>query len=111
MLVDWPGDCSVIPIVDGHAQPLCARWSAEDLAATAGLVDAGERALKALLARPGLVLLDEAKWPAAVEASAFADVDTPDDLDRLGLCWEPDALDAGRPLTGSGSGSGTSIRA
>ncbi len=85
MLADWPGDCSVVPVVSGRPQPLCARWSADDLAAVDELVTAGERSLKALLARPELVLVDKGGWPPGVEPSAFADVDTPDDLDRLGL--------------------------
>jgi molybdopterin-guanine dinucleotide biosynthesis protein A len=96
MLAGWPGDCSVVPVVAGWPQPLCARWSAADLASVAGLVDAGERSMKALLARPGLVRLDEWSWPAEVTASAFADVDTPADLDRLGLSWQPDAANVGR---------------
>ena len=94
-LANWPGDGSVVPVLDGNPQPLCARWSAEDLAATAGLVDVGRRAVKALLERPGVTLLDEASWPEDMEATAFTDVDTPHDLDRLGLPWRP-----GPPITG-----------
>jgi molybdopterin-guanine dinucleotide biosynthesis protein A len=95
MLADWPGECSAVPVVAGWPQPLCARWSSADLAAATELVDAGERSMKPLLARSRLVLLDEATWPAEVVASAFADVDTPADLDRLGLSWRPGTHSAG----------------
>lgn len=89
MLAGWPGDCSVVPVVDGHPQLLCARWSAAALRAACELVEAGERSMRALLARPDVVLVDEAEWPSNVRAEAFADFDTPDDLRRLGLRWEP----------------------
>lgn len=89
LLAGWPGGRSVVPIVDGYPQPLCARWSAEDLAVAGDLVDAGERSMRTLLARPGVVLVDEAAWSSTVDADAFADVDSPADLERLGLRWRP----------------------
>ncbi|HET6809541.1 MAG TPA: NTP transferase domain-containing protein, partial [Acidimicrobiales bacterium] len=33
LLAGWPGPASVVPVVAGRDQPLCARWSAADLAA------------------------------------------------------------------------------
>jgi molybdopterin-guanine dinucleotide biosynthesis protein A len=86
-LVCWPGEGSVVPLVDGRPQPLCARWSAPDLDAVEGLIDAGERAMRALLARPGIRVVEDEEWPEGLTARALADVDTPADLDRLGLCW------------------------
>lgn len=88
MLASWPSGASVVPVVAGRPQTLCARWSASALVEAVALVATGERSLRALLARPGpdgVVLLDDQAWPAGVSASAFADVDTPNDLARLGL--------------------------
>ncbi len=83
-LAERPGANSVVPTVDGRPQPLCARWSAEDLLAAADYAAAGERAVRALAfdpaERPG-----EAEWSAVATARTFADVDTPEDLARLGI--------------------------
>jgi len=84
-LASWPGSHSVVPVVEGQAQTLCARWSVTDLAAVAALVVSGRRAMSALLERPGVELVDEIRWPGGLDRRAFADVDTPDDLQRLGL--------------------------
>jgi molybdenum cofactor guanylyltransferase len=86
-LAEWPGTGSVVPVVDGRPQPLCARWSAADLASAAELVDSGLRSMRALLARPGVLLADQATWPG-LDPEVFSDVDTPGDLDRLGLRWQ-----------------------
>ncbi|MDA8266807.1 MAG: molybdenum cofactor guanylyltransferase [Actinomycetota bacterium] len=87
LLASHPGTGSVVPVVDGHAQPLCARWSAVDLVAGRDALDRGERSMRPLLDQPGVVLLDEAAWRSIADADAFADADTPADLDRLGLVW------------------------
>lgn len=100
MLVRWPGEGSVVPVVEGQPQPLCARWSARDLAAGTELIRAGKRAMRALLDQPGVVFADETTWPHAVERKAFWDVDAPADLDRLGLAWSAAGHD-----TGAGTGS------
>jgi molybdopterin-guanine dinucleotide biosynthesis protein A len=90
-LAQWPGEGSVVPVVGGHPQPLCARWSAEDLAASIELARSGKRSMRVLLERPGIVFLDTADWPRGVDPAVFADADTPADLDRLGLRWCPAA--------------------
>jgi molybdopterin-guanine dinucleotide biosynthesis protein A len=98
-LVQWPGSRSVVPIIERRPQPLCARWSAEDLAAAADMVEAGMRSMHSLLDRPGVMLVDENRWPGDVDRAAFADVDTPSDLEGIGLAWEipgPSAGTAGR---------------
>lgn len=92
LLATWPGDRSVLPIVAGRAQPLCARWSRSDLVAASGLVAAGERSLRLLPSRSDAVLLTEAAWATVVAARAFADVDSPDDLAQLGLEWHAGAI-------------------
>jgi molybdopterin-guanine dinucleotide biosynthesis protein A len=85
MLAGWPGDRSVVPIVDGHPQLLCARWSSEDLRRAGALVGAGERAVRALFDQAAPEVLDEDRWPDGVSAAAFADVDGAADLERLGV--------------------------
>jgi hypothetical protein len=41
--------------------------------------------MQRLLSRPGVVMVDESKWPDGVDSRAFSDIDTPDDLERFGL--------------------------
>lgn len=84
-LCAWPGGGSVVPVVVGHAQPLCARWSPADLMAGELLVEAGERSMKALLTRPGITFPREREWAMPDVSRAFADVDSPADLKSLGL--------------------------
>ncbi len=84
-LARWPGVGSVVPVVETYPQPLCARWAAPDLMAAGDLVSAGKRSMKALLGRPGVVFVDEKGWPEGVSARDFADLDTPQDMARLGL--------------------------
>lgn len=83
LLVGWPGDASVVPVVHGHTQPLCARWSAGDLDAAAVLVEKGVRSMRALLGHSDPVMLDESLWSGVVGAATFADVDVPSDLVAL----------------------------
>lgn len=101
-LARWPGNHSVVPVVEGRSQPLCARWSATDLSAVATLVAAGRRAMSALLERPEVEFVDQNRWPGGLDGRAFADVDTPEDLERLGLprfASMPRARGAGTPDT------------
>lgn len=85
-LARFPGSGSVVPFVDGRAQPLCARYSARALEAAARLGAAGERSMKALLeALEDLQWAGPRMWGAVASAEAFADVDTPEDAERLGL--------------------------
>ncbi|MHB1487768.1 MAG: molybdenum cofactor guanylyltransferase [Acidimicrobiales bacterium] len=96
-LAQWPGDHSVVPVVDGRPQPLCARWSEASLASAAAHVANGERSLHPLLAgrfapgpEPGsadapasVEFLHEDSWSQVADARCFEDFDTPADLDRL----------------------------
>jgi len=112
-LAGYPSEQSVVPVADGYPQPLCARWSAEDLELVHRLVARGERSMKALLAASALELLEEGRLAelaelemraAGKEISApaprlpagpagaghlLADVDTPEDLLRFGLASGP----------------------
>ena len=85
LLAAWPEPASVVPIVSGRPQPLCARWSQEDLGAARPLLQAGERSMRVLLRRPGIVFLDEGHWPRSKQRRVFADFDTPADLTEMGL--------------------------
>jgi molybdopterin-guanine dinucleotide biosynthesis protein A len=85
MLRDWPGEASVVPVVEGRAQPLLARWSQAALEEARRALVRGERALRTLVESDNVELVEEATWPAGVDASVFADIDTPEDLERLGL--------------------------
>ena len=84
VLAGWPGRGSAVPMVGGRLQPLCARWSASDLALAKELVEAGERSMRSLLGAASVEVLDESNWSGRAHR-LFADADTPEDLHRLGV--------------------------
>jgi len=86
-LADAPPADAVVPRVEGHVQPLCARYSPAALARAGEILAAGERSMRALLAAlgPGVRWFDEPDWSAVATARSFADVDTPEDAHRFGL--------------------------
>jgi molybdopterin-guanine dinucleotide biosynthesis protein A len=73
---------SVVPVIGDHAQPLCARWSAEDLERAVVLCRHGERKVRAALG-PATVYLGPASFAPGISAENFSDADTPEDLERL----------------------------
>jgi molybdopterin-guanine dinucleotide biosynthesis protein A len=79
-LAQHPSRGSVVPVVRGRPQPLCARWSAAALTRAAELVGAGERAMRSLLSAADVTLLAAADWSAHAPAEAFTDLDTEADL-------------------------------
>lgn len=83
---DAPG--SVVPVVDGRLQPLCARWSGADLDAAGDHYSRGERSLRFLTSSAAVALLDESCWGVHASRATFSDVDTPEDARRLGLLGE-----------------------
>lgn len=83
LLADHPGAGTVIPEVAGRRQVLCARYGPDARAAAPGLLAAGERSLRALLDRTGYEVLGEGDWAPVVDAAAFGDLDTPEDLERF----------------------------
>jgi len=85
LLVEWESSRSVVPVVDGRDQPLCARWSRNDLAEARELLSRGERSLRHMSRRADVDYLDESTWGRVATWREFADVDTPEDLRRLGL--------------------------
>jgi molybdopterin-guanine dinucleotide biosynthesis protein A len=75
---------SVVPLVDGRPQPLCARWASVDLDRAVVLVAEGRRALRDLLAAATPLLVD----PCVAEGPGdgpFADADTPAAARHLGV--------------------------
>jgi molybdopterin-guanine dinucleotide biosynthesis protein A len=85
-LRDFPGPDSVVPFVAGQPQPLCARYSAEALERAPEAVARGEDSVRRFLASlPGVQWVGPRMWGAIADERTFADVDTPEDLDRLGL--------------------------
>jgi len=80
---DAPG--SLVPMVEGHYQPLCARWARQDLDAAVIRRREGERSLRFLLTQPRVTLLEEPGWRHVASVDTFADVDTPDEAKRWGL--------------------------
>jgi molybdopterin-guanine dinucleotide biosynthesis protein A len=83
-LAGFPGRGSVVPFVEGRAQPLCARYSPAALATAGRLVEAGERAMRSLLEATGdLQWAGPRMWGEIAVAEAFLDLDTAEDLARL----------------------------
>ena len=79
-IVAWlcghPSSDSVVPIVVGVAQVLCARYSADALASATQLVGEGARSMHALL---DVTVVHEAgaeEWRSVAVAAAFSDVDS-----------------------------------
>jgi molybdopterin-guanine dinucleotide biosynthesis protein A len=89
-LAEVPTGSTVIPVVDGRAQPLCARWSAADLDRLVELFDSGYRAFKTMYDTLDIAFVDDRGWSAAASARTFTDTDAPEDLERLGNTWEVD---------------------
>jgi molybdopterin-guanine dinucleotide biosynthesis protein A len=92
------GDVSILPVIDGVEQPLCARWSAADLDAAVTAFADGERSLRRLPNRRAALLLDEAEWGS--ESASLRDADTPEDLAAIGITLE--ARSAGRAAVSRG---------
>jgi molybdopterin-guanine dinucleotide biosynthesis protein A len=71
--------------VDGRRQPLCARYQPADLDRAELLVAQGRRALADLLAGVEVDEVGPDDWAMVADPGILADVDTPEDLNRLGL--------------------------
>jgi molybdopterin-guanine dinucleotide biosynthesis protein A len=84
-LRDWSGAVTVVPRVDGHLQPVCARYGADALLAAESLVTVGVRALHELFDVVDHDVVEERDWRAVASPESFLDLDTPDDAARLGV--------------------------
>jgi molybdopterin-guanine dinucleotide biosynthesis protein A len=80
-LAGHPSPRSVIPVVDGIPQTLCARYGAADLDLAVDLAATGRRTLRDLLDRIDAVLAGPDMWAAAAgDQDVLRDIDTPADL-------------------------------
>ena len=86
-LVEHPAPATVVPIVDGMPQTLCARYGADALDAVPALLAAGERSLRALLAAVTVHEAQRDEWGRVASPLAFADIDTPEHAARAGVEW------------------------
>ena len=81
------GPETAVPRAGGHPQPMCARYGPLVLAAVDERLAAGGRSLRDLLetrAASGEVgWVEPEEWEPVAGPEAFADVDTPEDLQRL----------------------------
>ena len=106
LLATWPSTGSVVPVVDGRRQLLSARWAPADLAAAEGALQAGASAPRAVSLGADLVELAPSDWAGRAPPGWTCDVDTPEDLARLGLRLVPSpAGDTGD--TGDSGAEGT----
>ncbi|MFC0082773.1 hypothetical protein ACFFRE_11585, partial [Aciditerrimonas ferrireducens] len=108
-LLERPGSGSVVPVLGGRPQPLCARWSGPALARAALALAAGERSLRPLLRDPETTLVPVDDWPEE-ERVELVDADRPEDLAGLGPLGprpvEPGSVDVGLGGTGSSGARG-----
>lgn len=81
------GPATAVPRAGGHPQPMCARYGRDVLDAVDARLAAGGRSLRDLLetlAAEGVVdWVGSEEWEPVGGSEAFADVDTPEDLQRL----------------------------
>jgi molybdopterin-guanine dinucleotide biosynthesis protein A len=84
LLAFWPGNGSVVPVAGGRFQYACARYGAASIDEANAALRRGEAGLKQATATT-VVYLDEDVWRAVAPEHAFADLDTPEDLQRFGF--------------------------
>jgi molybdenum cofactor guanylyltransferase len=84
-LARWPTHRSVLPVVAGRAQPLCARWAPDDCAVAVSLVSRGERSMRALIEATQPLMLDVVAEAGALTRDQLEDLDTREDARRLGV--------------------------
>ncbi len=84
LLADWPTGRTVIPVVRGRFQYACARYGRAALDEARAAVRTGRSSLRDL-AGTDCDFVSESEWGAVATERSFADVDTPEDLARLGL--------------------------
>jgi molybdopterin-guanine dinucleotide biosynthesis protein A len=87
MLAGWPGTSSVVPIVHGACNPLCARWSINDLVRAEQVLQEGFRSMQALVERCDITFVEAGSWPPQVSDAHMTDADTPGEMDILGISW------------------------
>lgn len=82
-LVEFESTGSVVPVVGGRPQPLCAKWCRRDLDSAGDFLVRGVRSLKHLYDQPDVRFLDESEWRHVAQEDDFFDVDSPADLQQF----------------------------
>lgn len=82
-LVDFEALGSIVPVMDGQPQPLCARWGSRDLDAANDFLARGVRSMKHLYEQPDIRFLNESEWQHVATKEDFYDIDSPEDLERF----------------------------
>jgi molybdopterin-guanine dinucleotide biosynthesis protein A len=83
-LIEFDAPGTVVPVVQGQLQPLCARWSHRDLRHAEQLLKNGNQSLRHLSSQDDVVRLHESDWQHVASEKQFFDIDCPEDLHRLG---------------------------
>lgn len=86
-LAELPEARTVIPVVRGHPQPVCSRWSESDLERLVELHQNGYRAFKPMYETFDIAFVGPDDWKAVGSSRSLTDTDTPEDLRRLGIEW------------------------
>ncbi|HEX5096024.1 MAG TPA: NTP transferase domain-containing protein [Acidimicrobiia bacterium] len=81
LVANWPGTGTVVPVVDGHKQHSCSRWSSAAIGRGRNAPDGAIGAMRG----DDTVFLEESVWRRVTSAPGLTDADTPEDLARLGL--------------------------
>jgi molybdopterin-guanine dinucleotide biosynthesis protein A len=84
LLAQWPGTRTLIPISGDRRQYACARYGPAALDEANVVLGRGGSSLKAV-GDADCDYLPESAWRAVGPPNTFADIDTPEDLQRLGL--------------------------
>jgi molybdopterin-guanine dinucleotide biosynthesis protein A len=82
-LVEFNSPGSVVPVVRGRPQPLCAKWCQRDLDGANEYLALGVRSLQHLYEQPDVRLLNESQWQHVAREHDFFDIDTPADLQQF----------------------------
>jgi len=84
LLAQWPGTRTAVPIAGDRSQYACARYGPAALTEARRALRRGESSLKAICGADRDDV-SESAWRALGPPNTFADIDTPEDLRRLGL--------------------------
>lgn len=95
LLAARPGLVTAVPRADGHPQVLCARYGPDALAEIDRRLAAGAKSLRLLVedlaTRGEAAWVEPEEWQQVADPATFSDVDTPEDLRRLGGTGPPTA--------------------
>jgi len=84
-LATYGSDRSVLPLLAGEPQPLCARWCPEDLDRMTVLAARGARSFRHVYDQLDVETPSAEAWQEVGLPDGPDDLDTPEDIRRLGL--------------------------